>query len=201
MKKLFLTAALFLSLSGATYAAPDQGIDSSVRTTTVESVDYSATEIELAPPASAEIESVSEDNTMKKMSQKEIAHNAAVNDPWGGVITIIAMVIVIAALVILSILFLCFGKVSEYFLAKKKRQSVKAAAASEDKKRLDVDSGDVIAAIAMALSEHFGEGHDMEETILTIRRMKKAYSHWSSKIYNLRSFPNVEKNTPSRSAF
>lgn len=53
----------------------------------------------------------------------------------------------------------------------------------------------------MALSEHFGDGHDMEETILTIRRMKRAYSPWNSKIYNLRHMPELQRNAPGRSAF
>ena len=43
----------------------------------------------------------------------------------------------------------------------------------------------------MALAEHFGQGHDMEDTILTIKRMKKAYSPWNSKIYNMRQIPEV----------
>lgn len=42
--------------------------------------------------------------TAKKMTQAEKASNAAINDPWGGAITIIAMVIVISALVVLSLL-------------------------------------------------------------------------------------------------
>ena len=36
----------------------------------------------------------------------------------------------------------------------------------------------------------FGGSHDIEDTILTIRRMKKAYSPWSSKLYGLRHYPD-----------
>lgn len=60
----------------------------------------------------------------------------------------------------------------------------------------DVDSGEVIAAIALAISEHLDQRHDIEDTILTIRRMRKAYSPWNSKIYNMRQTPALRRNTP-----
>lgn len=200
MKKYFLTAALCLAMAGAAYAAPvgqDTGTDS---------IEVKEIGLQTAIPAedvpSEEVDYIEESPIAKKMTQAEKAHNAAVNDSWGGAITIIAMVIVISALAILSILFLCFGKISESLLSKKKRQTAKN---SEGKPiahhEAEVDSGEVIAAIGMALSEHFGDGHDMEETILTIRRMKRAYSPWNSKIYNLRQMPELHKNQPGRSAF
>ena len=50
--------------------------------------------------------------------------------------------------------------------------------------------GEVIAAITMALHEAQGADHDVEETILTISRVKRSYSPWSSKIYTLRETPH-----------
>ena len=61
----------------------------------------------------------------------------------------------------------------------------------------ELDSGEVIAAISMALAEHEGHGHDMEDTILTIRRMRKAYSPWNSKIYNMRHIQEHSKAKPA----
>ena len=43
----------------------------------------------------------------------------------------------------------------------------------------------------MALYEHLN-AHDKEDTILTINKVKKAYSPWSSKIYTLRETPNLK---------
>ncbi|MDY5119262.1 MAG: lamin tail domain-containing protein, partial [Muribaculaceae bacterium] len=40
----------------------------------------------------------------------------------------------------------------------------------------------------MALYEHLNV-HDNEDTILTINKVKRAYSPWSSKIYTLRDIP------------
>lgn len=204
MKKLFLAAVLSLSLSGVAQAAPErdeQPVDGTPAA--VENVEISNTEIELSAPADADMAApVQESEIAHKMTQAEKAHNAAVNDSWGGAITIVAMCIVISALVVLSLLFLAFGKISKSMMAKKKSNVVKSnekMAASDD--HAPIDSGDVIAAIAVALSEHFGDGHDMEDTILTIRKLQRAYSPWNSKIYNLRKAPEISKNAVNRSAF
>lgn len=50
--------------------------------------------------------------------------------------------------------------------------------------------GEVYAAISMALHESQNEVHDLEETVLTIARVQRTYSPWSSKIYTLRKTPN-----------
>ena len=60
----------------------------------------------------------------------------------------------------------------------------------------EVDSGETFAAIALALSQHLDQRHDIEDTILTIRRMRKAYSPWNSKIYNIRPVPAIHHNAP-----
>ena len=38
-------------------------------------------------------------------------------------------------------------------------------------------------AISMAMHEFQSDVHDVEDTILTITRVKRSYSPWSSKIY------------------
>ncbi len=47
--------------------------------------------------------------------------------------------------------------------------------------------GDEAAAIAMALHLYFSELHDNEPTKLTIRRIPKLYSPWSSKLFGMRN--------------
>lgn len=141
-------------------------------------------------PAANDDSQVQESPIAKKMTQAEKAENAAVNDKYGGAITIIAMCIVISALVILSLLFLLFGKISSSMLSRKKKEAHGVTSETAEDHHEEVDSGEVIAAIGMALSEYFGQGHDMEDTILTIKRMKKSYSPWNSKIYNMRTMPD-----------
>lgn len=143
---------------------------------------------------STETNTVRESAIAQKMTQAEKARNAAENDKYGGAITIIAMCIVISALVILSVLFLGFGKISAALMSRKKHAVTGINPSEADETHEAVDSGEVIAAIAAALAEHFGQGHDLEDTILTIRRMKRAYSPWNSKIYNLRQAPELHRN-------
>jgi len=55
-------------------------------------------------------------------------------------------------------------------------------------------SGEVCAAISMALVELDNEVHDIEHTILTISRTQRPYSPWSSKIYGINQAPNFIPN-------
>lgn len=137
-------------------------------------------------------EMISEEAAEKshKMTREEKAESAKENDSTGGAITIIAMGIVIGALVVLSVLFMIFGKISSRTHARKKKQAHGVDDSTAEDHHDENDSGEVIAAIAMALAEHFGQGHDIEDTILTIKRMRKAYSPWNSKIYNIRQLPD-----------
>ncbi|MDP4290595.1 MAG: OadG family protein [Bacteroidota bacterium] len=49
--------------------------------------------------------------------------------------------------------------------------------------------GEVNAAIVMALYLYQHELHDNENTVLTIKKVSRTYSPWSSKIYGLRQNP------------
>jgi Oxaloacetate decarboxylase, gamma chain. len=52
-------------------------------------------------------------------------------------------------------------------------------------------SGEIIAAISMALYDYFSEKHDKESNIVTIKKVNKPYSPWNSKIYGLNSLDNL----------
>lgn len=143
--------------------------------------------------SAAEGERMAKTEAERKAKQKEKAEAAAENDSHGFAITIIAMVIVIFALIILSLLFQLFGKISSSL---HKARKIKAHGVNEhevENHHEELDSGEVIAAISMALAEHLGQGHDIEDTILTIRKLRKAYSPWNSKIYNMRLMPEHER--------
>lgn len=145
---------------------------------------------------SKEVSTVQESELTRKAIQAEKARNAKENDSFGGAITIIAMSIVLAALIILSLLFLGFGRISEALHARNKRKAHGVDETTAQDHHQEADSGEVIAAISLALATHFGQGHDMEDTILTIRRLRKAYSPWNSKIYNLRVVPQIDNRNP-----
>jgi hypothetical protein len=49
-------------------------------------------------------------------------------------------------------------------------------------------SGDVYAAIASAIYLYSEELHDVESTVLTINKVSRTYSPWSSKIHGLNTY-------------
>lgn len=110
-------------------------------------------------------------------------------DKTGVILTILAMAIVFAALLVLSLCFYAISKIGEKTSKVNKIKSQggepKSVAKADAPKN---DSGEEIAAIVMALHEHLN-AHDQENTVLTINKVKKAYSPWSSKIYGLRELP------------
>ena len=168
--------------AGATLVEPD---------TTFTEVSRQGDQVNLAGNwvNSGEVNTVQASELTRKALQAEKAKNAAENDKYGLAVTLIAMGIVISALIVLSILFLCFGKVSAAIQQHRKRKAHGVTTETAEDHHSELDSGEVIAAISMALAAHLGQGHDMEDTILTIRRMRKAYSPWNSKIYNMRVLP------------
>lgn len=113
------------------------------------------------------------------------------HDSAGLGMTITAMTVVFIGLILLYISFRIIGKVA---VKLRKRNAMKAQNVTdkqEAKERgLGEAPGEVIAAISMALHEARGADHDVEETILTISRVKRSYSPWSSKIYTLRETPH-----------
>lgn len=190
LKRHILSVALCGLLFAAAPAAATVSADPQQEYTEV-SAQGEQTELEGEWIDSKEVNTVQASEMTRKALQAEKAKNAAENDSFGGAITLIAMCIVLSALIILSILFLCFGKISTAVMSSKKRKAHGVTTETSEEHHEELDSGEVIAAIGMALAEHFGQGHDMEDTILTIKRMKKSYSPWNSKIYNMRHIPEI----------
>lgn len=75
---------------------------------------------------------------------------------------------------------------------REKEATVKTVKPAEKKKPAS-KSGEINAAIAAAIFLYRQEVHDYEDTVLTIKRIDRAYSPWSSKIYSLRKNPRQLK--------
>lgn len=107
-------------------------------------------------------------------------------DPYGIGLSITAMAVVFFGLMLLYIVFKNTRRLYAINLRKIFSGGEKIIPdISEDK---DV-SGEVNAAIALALHLYRAEYHDHEEAVLTIKKVARTYSPWSSKIYNLRRSP------------
>lgn len=105
--------------------------------------------------------------------------------PEGLIIAVVGYITVFLALVVLYAVFTYLSKVMNYRARQRLRREGQHQAAEE--KELFIP-GDVSAAIGMALYL-YRELHDEESNIITIKRVSKTYSPWSSKIYSLREFP------------
>jgi hypothetical protein len=103
----------------------------------------------------------------------------------GLMISLVGYCIVFLALLSLSIIFTYLQKVM-VGNQKKKLKAKGEMVTDEDDPTI---SGDVSAAISLALHLHFEEAHDFEDAILTIKKVHKPYSPWSSKLYGLRQYP------------
>lgn len=120
-------------------------------------------------------------------SKAVIKHNSELFlklDPFGIGMTVIGYVVVFIALLLLYIIFFNLTKVLQINVKKLLRREGKTIEIKED---LSI-SGEVNAAIAMALHLYYSEMHDKEDTVLTINQTSRTYSPWSSKIYGLRQF-------------
>jgi Na+-transporting methylmalonyl-CoA/oxaloacetate decarboxylase gamma subunit len=121
--------------------------------------------------------------TSSKMHQN--AEKFSQVDPWGIGITFVGMAVVFFSLLLLYVVFFNVTKLLNYKLKLVLKKEGKLAAAQE-KEEL---SGEVNAAIAMAIHLYMSEIHDRENMVLTINRVARTYSPWSSKIYGIRQFP------------
>ena len=112
------------------------------------------------------------------------------HDSVGIGMSISAMSVVFFGLILLYVSFKVVGRVSVNL---SKRNAMKAKGITDKQeakeKKLGEAPGEVFAAIAMAMHEMQSDVHDVEDTVLTITRVKRSYSPWSSKIYTLRETP------------
>ncbi len=114
----------------------------------------------------------------------------AERDANGFGMTIMAMCIVFSALLVLCLCFYGIGKINSVISRRNKAVAHgKEAPELSEIRQTKHDTGEEIAAIAMALRDHL-EAHDSEFTVLTLKKIRRAYSPWSSKIYGLRELPH-----------
>lgn len=98
------------------------------------------------------------------------------------ILTVVGYFIVFSALVLLYFVFYNLPRILRIRFKKKKGIAVESVV--EEPVEL---SGEVNAAISMALYLHFNQYHDEESTEMTIVRESRIYSPWSSKIYQVRN--------------
>ncbi len=102
-------------------------------------------------------------------------------DTLAVMITILGYVVVFIALALLVFVFVRIKRVQDFFVLKKWKRTKGGEAETMTVK--PEATGDENAAICTALYLFFNEMHDEEKYVMTIRKVSRAYSPWSSKLY------------------
>lgn len=105
-------------------------------------------------------------------------------DPKGIGMTMIAMGVVFLALIVLFLFFKLMG-----WSINRKSGDTSTHTAADEHRPVKGVSGEVNAAIAMALYMYKNQLHDHEHAVVTINQVSRTYSPWSSKIYGMTRFP------------
>ncbi|MDD3166838.1 MAG: OadG family protein, partial [Bacteroidales bacterium] len=123
----------------------------------------------------------------KTLDSNEKIEKFSQEDPDGVGMSLSAVSVVFAVLLLLAVFFIGLANV-----IKRASNSGKKSQATVKPTAVDPNEvpGEVMAAISMALYEMSNDAHDIENTVLTIARTRRSYSPWSSKIYGLREIPN-----------
>ena len=112
------------------------------------------------------------------------------HDPYGLVMAVMSIGIVITILSLIYLVYKSLGKFYASYLERKKRKHQEANNDQPQKTGASTEmSGEVNAAIAMALFLYQKELHDTENTVITLKKVAHKYSPWSSKIYGLKKYP------------
>lgn len=123
-----------------------------------------------------------EDSTMLEVDWSEI---------W--IITGVGYTVVFIALLLLMFLFQSMPRILDLGIGKKIKEVRERAAARRNggvrPKEEKYLSGEISAAIGLALTLYLKEQHDEESGIITIKRVARTYSPWSSKIYGVNNNP------------
>ncbi|MFO7998043.1 MAG: OadG family protein [Bacteroidales bacterium] len=119
----------------------------------------------------------------------------AMKDPYGLLMALLGMGIVFAALLMMYLIFRNTPVLyTASFRARLRGLTSSRASVRPDpvaEQAAEVKAGDITgetgAAIAAAIHLYRSELHDFEDTVLTIKKVSRTYSPWSSKIYGLRN--------------
>ncbi|PID95740.1 MAG: hypothetical protein CSA94_00015 [Bacteroidetes bacterium] len=118
------------------------------------------------------------------MSLLEINFSLDAIDSSAIALTVVGYVVVFFVLFLLLLIFLSLPKILAIRFNKVKKLSERRG-----KKQVNQNvTGELNAAISMALHLHLSQMHDFESDIVTIKKINKQYSPWSSKIHGLNTY-------------
>lgn len=104
----------------------------------------------------------------------DIKFDLSLIDSQGITIAAVGYIIVFSALIILFFVFRLLPQLLKISQNRRLKNGVKGMAQTEEEV-----TGDLTAAISMALFLHSEEKHDVESNVLTIRKVSRRYSPWN----------------------
>lgn len=104
-------------------------------------------------------------------------------DTFAVIVCVVGYSVVFAVLILLYFVYNTIPKI----LNMQTRQRLRRKGKKECEECEDI-TGEVNAAISTALHLYMSELHDEESGVMTIKKVSKRYSPWSSKIYGLNSY-------------
>ena len=105
------------------------------------------------------------------------------NNAW--FITIVGYSVVFFTFTALVVIFNNVHRLQDYYINKQQQKKNNGAAAEKPEQKM---TGDENAAICTALYLYFTELHDEEKYVMTVKKISKTYSPWSSKIYGIMNY-------------
>ena len=96
---------------------------------------------------------------------------------------------IILVFAVIVIILLSFRLISKLMLKKESEAEMANELSMQENARKNSSDDEVGAAIAMALYLYSNQIHDQENPVITMIRVSRTYSPWSSKIYGLRKSP------------
>ena len=111
------------------------------------------------------------------------------NVGWGdmGLMTLIGFGVVFVMLVLL--IFIMKGMGAAFTRQKRAEKAAATGVAVADDEHEAITDQEIAAAIITALKLYKSNLHDQESEMITIHRIARAYSPWSSKIHGLTQLP------------
>ncbi|MFA6235638.1 MAG: OadG family protein [Bacteroidota bacterium] len=104
----------------------------------------------------------------------------------GPTVTVVGMFVVFSALAIMSLTIYYIARLSQRSFRKPTEGNAPVAGTALK----TAVSGEIIAAIAIALERQINQYHDQEDAVLTIKRVSRPYSPWSSKLHGITRPPD-----------
>lgn len=124
---------------------------------------------------------------MAQISTPSVRLHPVQNDAYGISLALVSMLIIFIVLASMYLIFKYISKIYNKDIRKKFNK--KKGLPDSDLETEDGITGEVSAVLAMTLYLYRNELHDIENTVLTIKKVSRTYSPWSSKIYGLRKSP------------